>query len=295
MAPEPSFPRGTLAVVAVPLGNPTDITLRALETLRSADLIAAEDTRTARRLLAHHGIRAPLLSYHDWNEEARAQDLVERLGRGERVALVSEAGTPGISDPGYDVVRLARQHGLPVIPVPGPCALTAFLSTSGLPTDAFSFFGFPPARPPRRRALFRSLAGRPETLVFYESPRRALAALADAQEAFGEREAALGREMTKPHEEFLFGPLSKIRTVLAARPKVLGEVCWGIRGAAGAPASSTGELETALAEARASGLPPREAARALARRCGLSVKAAYAHLLGPGEAKRPERKPGRKP
>ncbi len=291
MAPEPSFPRGTLAVVALPLGNPADLTVRALETLRGADLIAAEDTRTARRLLAQHGIQAPLVSYHDWNEEERARALVERLGRGERVALISEAGTPGISDPGYDVVRLARQEGLPVFPVPGPCALTAFLSASGLPTDAFSFFGFPPSRPPRRRALFRGLADRPETLVFYESPRRVLAALGDALEAFGDREAALAREMTKPHEEFFFGPLGRIRDALAARPKVLGEVCWGVRGAAGKPACSVDDLDAALEEARATGLPPREAARALARRCGLSAKEAYARLLGRGGAKGKGREP----
>ncbi len=280
MAPPPPFPPGTLAVVALPLGNPADITRRALEILAEADLVAAEDTRTAGRLLADHGLKPPLISYHDWNEEQRAPALLERLARGQKVALVSEAGTPGISDPGYDVVRLARQRGIPVVPVPGPCALTAFLSVSGLPTDAFSFFGFPPSRPPRRRSLFQSLSERPETLVFYESPRRILAALADAEQVFGDREAALGREMTKTHEEFLFGTLSGIRAALGSRARVLGEVCWGMKGVQSAPTPEGEPLQNALEEARTSGLPPREAARALARRCNISPKEAYALLVG---------------
>jgi 16S rRNA (cytidine1402-2'-O)-methyltransferase len=279
MSTPPAVAPGTLAVVALPLGNPADITARAIEVLRAVDLIAAEDTRTARRQLSAHGVRATLVSYHDWNEEERARALVDRLARGERVALVCEAGTPGISDPGYDVVRLARLRGLPVIPVPGPCALTAFLSVSGLPTDAFSFHGFPPSRPSKRRALLAGLAGRAETLVFYESPRRIVAALGDALEVLGNREAALGRELTKTHEEFFFGPLCAIRDALASRPKVLGEVCWGVRGAAQHPQTGADDPEAALAEVRAAGLPPREAARELGRRCGLSVKEAYELLV----------------
>ncbi|MDW7710235.1 MAG: 16S rRNA (cytidine(1402)-2'-O)-methyltransferase [Deferrisomatales bacterium] len=279
MAPKPSFPPGALAVVALPLGNPADITLRALQVLAEADLVAAEDTRTAGRLLARHGVRAPLLSYHDWNEDQRAPALIGRLEQGQRIALVSEAGTPGISDPGYDVVRLARQRGIPVFPVPGPCAVTAFLSVSGLPTDAFSFFGFPPSRPPRRRELFHSLSDRRETLVFYESPRRVLAALAAAEESFGDREAALGRELTKPHEEVLFGTLSSLQEALAPRARVLGEVCWGVRGAQAVPPRPDEPSAAALQEAAGSGLPPREAARVLAKRSGLSVKEAYTLLL----------------
>lgn len=277
----PPLPPGTLAVVALPLGNPGDITLRALEVLRAADLVAAEDTRTVGRLLAGYGVTARLVSYHDWNEAERARSLVERLVGGARIALVSEAGTPGISDPGYDLVRGARLAGLPVTPIPGPSALAAFLCASGLPTDAFSFHGFPPNRPPRRRALFRSLAARPETLVFYESPRRTVAALRDALEAFGDRECALAREMTKPHEEFWLAPLSRVLAALAARPRVLGEVCWGLRGAgpAAPPAPTPDGLAAAVRAALAGGQPPRQAAREVAARCGVSVREAYVALV----------------
>jgi 16S rRNA (cytidine1402-2'-O)-methyltransferase len=289
-----SFPPGSLAVVALPLGNAGDVTLRALEVLRSADVVAAEDTRTVSRFLRGHGIRARLCSYHDWNEAERAPRLLERVAAGERVALVSEAGTPGISDPGYDVVRLARQRGLPVFPVPGPSAVAAFLSTCGLPTHAFSFFGFPPNRSSRRKTFFSRLSERAETLVFYESPRRTVAALEDALEAFGDREAALAREMTKLHEEFLFGRLSEICRQLEERPKVLGEVCWGVRGNEPGGASPTAAIEPALREISARGLPPRKAARELASRCGLKVGDAYRILLerrsgaDPGAAGTPE-------
>ncbi len=282
-------------MVALPLGNAGDVTLRALEVLRSADVVAAEDTRTVSRFLRGHGIRAHLCSYHDWNEAERAPRLLDRVAGGERVALVSEAGTPGISDPGYDVVRLARQRGLPVFPVPGPSAVAAFLSTCGLPTHAFSFFGFPPNRRSRRKAFFSGLAERAETLVFYESPRRTVAALEDALEAFGDREAALAREMTKLHEEFLFGRLSEICRQLAERPKVLGEVCWGVRGSEPGGASPAAAIEPALREISARGLPPRKAARELASRCGLKVGDAYRILLerrsgaeDPGAAGTPE-------
>jgi 16S rRNA (cytidine1402-2'-O)-methyltransferase len=279
MEPPEPFPPGTLAVVAMPLGNPDDITLRALQVLECADVVAAEDTRSVGRMLSRRGISARLLSYHDWNEAERAEALLGRLARGERVALVSEAGTPGISDPGYDVVRRAREEGLPVFPVPGPSALAAFISVSGLPTDAFSFFGFPPNRPARRRSLFQSLVDRTETLVFYESPRRIVSALRDALETFGDRECALAREMTKPHEEFLFGPTSRVLTALDSRPKVRGEVCWGLRGANRKTARQQISLEEALREGLDPDLPPREAAREVARRCGVTVKEAYAAIL----------------
>ncbi len=280
MEPKEVFPAGSLAVVALPLGNPADLTARAIEVLARADVVAAEDTRTAGRLLAAHGIRAHLISCHDWNEEERATRLAERLTLGQRVALISEAGTPGISDPGFEVVRLARRRGLPVFPVPGPCALAAFLCASGLPTNAFSFFGFPPSRSPKRRDFFADLAGRRETLVFYESPRRVVAALGDALTAFGDREAALGREMTKEYEEFLFGPLSEIHRKLAARPRVLGEVCWGVSGKGPRQETPVHDVETALQEVRELGLAPRAAAREIARRCGLDAKSAYALVAG---------------
>ncbi|MBI5444091.1 MAG: 16S rRNA (cytidine(1402)-2'-O)-methyltransferase [Deltaproteobacteria bacterium] len=278
--PDTEFPRGSLAVVATPLGNPADITLRAIATLRAADLVAAEDTRTARRLLAAHGISKPLVSYHEWNEAQRAEALLGKLEEGARVALVSEAGTPGLSDPGFDLVRLARRRGIRVFPVPGPSALVSFLSVSGLPTDAFSFFGFPPSRSAARKKLFHSLAARPETLIFYESPRRILDALRDAVESLGDRPAALGREMTKPHEEFLFGPLSEVHGLLSERTKVLGEICWGVAGSRGEDRRPEEHaLQEEIRQLLARGLPLREAARVLVTGRTLSVKEAYAMLL----------------
>ncbi len=282
--PADDFPPGSLAVVAMPLGHPEDITLRALRFLRQADWVAAEDTRTAGRFLAHHGIRSRFLSYHDWNEAERARQILELLGRGQRVAVVAEAGTPGISDPGFDVVRAARRAGFRVIPVPGPSAVTALLSVAGLPTDAFSFFGFPPRKRSRRRAFFEKLKDRPETLVFYESPRRVLETLEDALQVFGDRECALGREMTKPHEEFLWGSVASVRSALASRRRVRGELCWAVRGTVD-PARVP--VDQALAELARSDLPPREAARELARRCGLSSTEAYRLVTGARRAGSP--------
>lgn len=278
------FPAGSLAVVSVPIGHADDITLRALDVLGQADVIAAEDTRTARRLLGQHDIRRPLVSYHDWNEAERATALVARLARGERVALISEAGTPGLADPGFDLVRAARQHGLPVFPVPGASALTAFLSVAGLPTDAFSFLGFPPPRSAARRTFFARLVDRSETLVFYESPRRILSTLTDAQAVLGERECALAREMTKSHEEFLFGTLASVHATLADRPKVLGEVCWGVRGAGSRPRPAAVETLTEAARlAVEQDTPLRDAAKDLAARLGVTAKAAYRALLAARE------------
>lgn len=276
------FPKGSLAVVAVPLGNPADITARALEVLKAADLIVAEDTRSALRLLAAHGISRPLVSYHDWNEASRARTLMEKLSQGQRIALVSEAGTPGISDPGFDLVRAARQNGLRVFPVPGPSALVAFLSVSGLPTDAFGFHGFPPKTSAKRRAYFQKLAGREETLVFYESPHRICAALDDALAVFGDREAALGREMTKTYEEFFYGPLSEILGRLKESERVRGEICWGVRGvgrdAPAAPPATEDDLSARLDEALATGAPAKTLAKELSKGLGMSAKEVYTLL-----------------
>ena len=266
-------------MVALPIGNPDDITPRAVQVLACADWVAAEDTRTVGRLLARAGVKNRLLSYHDWNEAGRAPALVAALQRGERGAVVSEAGTPTISDPGFDLVRLCREQGVPVIPVPGPSALTAFLSACGLPTDRFTFLGFPPRTQGKRKAFFAEFADRPETLVFYESPRRVLAALTQAREVFGDRPCALAREMTKPYEEFLFAPLGAVLADLAARDRVRGEICWGVAGAnTPRPAGSPDQVREAAALVLEQGLPPKQAARELARRCGLTTKAAYAEL-----------------
>jgi len=281
------FPPGSLAVVAVPLGNPQDVTLRALEILRAADWVAAEDTRTVGRMLGRYGIVARLISYHDWNEAERARTLFERMKAGGRLALVSEAGTPGISDPGFDLVRMARKSGLPVFPVPGASAVTAFLSASGLPTNAFSFLGFPPSQRSRRLEAFRKLEDRPETLVFYESPRRILAALVDALEIFGDRECSLAREMTKTHEEFLFGALSQVSASLRSRVSIRGEICWGVRGSDRGPREKGIGIEEATSAAIGAGLTCRQAAREVARRCGVTAKDAYAAVVAQRNRREP--------
>ncbi len=273
------FAPGSLAVIATPLGNADDFSPRAVEMLARADLVAAEDTRSAKRLLAPHGVSPRFVSYHDWNERERVEGLLEKMREGLRVALISEAGTPGVSDPGYDLVRAARQAGLKVFPVPGPSALTAFLSVSGLATDAFTFLGFPPNRTGKRCTFFKRYAEREETLVFYESPRRIEAALADALEVFGNREAALGREMTKSYEEFFFGPLTEIIQGLKLISPVRGEIVWGLRGATKEDKlPCAAELEELLAQGAASGEPLRPLAKKLATQTGLASKELYAQL-----------------
>lgn len=278
-----AFPQGSIAAVGLPLGNPADITRRAVEILGAADIVAAEDTRNSGRLLKEIGSSARLVSYHDWNEAEKAERLLGYLKEGLRVALVSDAGTPGVSDPGYDLIRLARKNGLKVFPVPGPCALTAFVSVSGLPTNAFTFLGFPPNKKGKRRAFYKEYIARRETLVFYESPRRAISSLIDGLEIFGEREAALAREMTKPYEEFIWGSLSEIITKLQAKPKVLGEIVWGVRGAANPQTNpiifdpSSNESSSYFKIADKLGL--KEAAREMAREKGVRIKDAYAFLL----------------
>src|SRR5205823_7313506 len=196
---------GTLYVVATPIGNLEDVTLRALRVLREVDLIAAEDTRRTRTLLERHGIARPLTSYYDAVERQRAPAIVARLEAGASVALVSDAGTPGLADPGYHLVRGALAAGVPVVPIPGPSALTALVSIAGLPADCFLFEGFLPTRTGARAARLAALAGEPRALVFLEAARRLAAFLAAAEAALGDREAVIARELTKRHEEVLRG------------------------------------------------------------------------------------------
>jgi 16S rRNA (cytidine1402-2'-O)-methyltransferase len=201
-----------LYVVATPIGNLEDITLRALGVLAEVDLIAAEDTRRSLKLLARHGLDRPLIALHEHNEEQQATRLVERLSGGESIALVSDAGTPLLSDPGYRLVRQCVQAGIPVVPVPGPSAITAALSVSGLPTDRFSFEGFLPPKQSARIKRLKSLRTESRTMVFFESSHRIQASLADLEEVFGsDRSIALCREISKQFETILRGTLSKIR------------------------------------------------------------------------------------
>lgn len=270
--------QGTLFVVATPIGNLDDLTLRAVKCLKEVDLIACEDTRRTSRLLNHLGIRKPLVSCFEHNELARIDGLMEKLARGENIALVSDAGTPTISDPGFALVRAAHERGIRVSPVPGASALIAVLSASGLPTDEFLFAGFLPRTSSARRTRLQALQSHTATLVFYESPHRALDSLVDMIGTLGDRRAFLGREVTKLHEELVPGTLASIERSLAARDEVLGEIVLVV---AGAPegAEKTRSMEDALVRFDAEvsmGATPRQAAREAAQATGLAARDVYA-------------------
>ena len=232
---------GALFLVATPIGNLGDMSTRALDTLRSADVIACEDTRQTVKLLSHFGIQKPLTSYHDFNEREKAIELADRIESGENVALVSDAGTPAISDPGYRLVRLCRERGLTVIGIPGASAAVTALSASGLPSDEFLFVGFLPTRKSARREKLDSLRSFIGTMIFYEGPHRIQSTLEDMQDVFGDREACIGRELTKLHEEYVFGRLSEVRP----RIKELGEFVVVVGGFSGEADSAPRELTRA--------------------------------------------------
>lgn len=215
---------GTLYVVGTPIGNLADITLRALETLKSADLIACEDTRRTRILLRHYQIDTETTSYHEHNELTKAAELILRLEEGARISLVSDAGMPGISDPGYRLISLCIRHRIPVVPIPGASAFVAALVASGLPTDAFRFFGFLPPKSSQRRKLLDQQKTAQKTLIFYEAPHRILEALADVNEVLGNRHVVVAREVTKVHEEFLRGRCLDLLAQLRQRKEVQGEI-----------------------------------------------------------------------
>ncbi len=274
MAEGPS-PPGTLHVVATPLGHLEDVTLRGLRVLRAVALVACEDTRRTAALLRAHGIGTPTTSYFEHNERWKGERILEALRSGHDVALVSDAGTPGISDPGFRLVREARAQGLPVVPVPGPSAAIAALSVSGLPTDRFLFVGFLPARSGARRRALADLAPERPTLVLYESPLRVVVSLGDMVEILGDRDAFLCREATKLHEEYVRAPLSALRASLAARQSVKGEIVLVVAGAKAA-APPAGLDPVALYQALAEdGRPRREAVKEAARRLGLSAREVY--------------------
>ncbi len=241
---------GCLYVVALPIGNPDDITVRAIDTLKRVDVIAAEDTRKAGRVLNRYNIKNRLLSYHEHNEIRRSCELLAWLDAGQHVALVSDAGTPAISDPGYRLVRTAADAGIRVVPVPGVSAVVTALSASGLGTDSYIFLGFAPKKENARLTLLQSLRNEKRTLVFYESPKRIVEFLKTLQQVLGDRQAVLGREMTKTHEEFLRGSFSQIHATLAGRDAVKGECTLLVAGVADGPQTAWSaverKLETAL-------------------------------------------------
>lgn len=268
---------GTLYVVATPIGNLEDITLRALRVLREVDRIACEDTRQTRKLLDRHGIATPLVSYHEHNEEARATELVRELEAGKSIALVSDAGTPLIADPGYRIVALARARRVTVSPIPGASALVSALSASGLPTDAFFFGGFLPAKKTQRRKTLEKVKEYPATLVFYEAPHRIVEALQDIEEVLGPRRVTLARELTKVHEEFLTADAAQLREAVANRPMLKGEITLMIEKG-DSPEADESSLDEAFAKLVECGVSRMDAMKQVARARGLSKREVYQKL-----------------
>jgi 16S rRNA (cytidine1402-2'-O)-methyltransferase len=281
----PSSPAGTLHVVATPIGNLGDLSPRALQMLQKVDAICAEDTRHTRQLLAHFGVERPLLALHEHNEGDLADTLVARLQAGQSLALVSDAGTPLVSDPGFRLVRAARAAGVRVSPVPGPSALVAALSVAGLPSDRFVFEGFLPAKASARRERLAQLAAEPRTLLFYESSHRIGDTLADAAAAFGaQRPAVLARELTKLFETVLDGGLEDLRQRVDADPNQRkGEFVLLVQGASEAADAKVSEGRRLYAKLSAH-LPPSTAAKLAAELSGAPRKALYGAREHAGDA-----------
>jgi 16S rRNA (cytidine1402-2'-O)-methyltransferase len=270
-----------LFLVGTPIGNLEDITLRALRILKDVDLIACEDTRQTQKLLTHYSIATPTVSYHEHNEMTRSAELVKKLEEGAQVALVTDAGMPGISDPGYRLIALAIRHHIPVVPIPGPAAFLAALVASGLPTDSFRFSGFLPPKQGQRRELLQSIKDSPRTQVFYEAPHRIREALEDVVSALGpDRPVVLAREVTKLHEEFLRGRAEEVLQQVKSRELkgeitlLIGKADAGARPAAGAPAVRE-RFNQLIAEEK---LDEKAALKRVARELGLSRSEAYREL-----------------
>lgn len=271
---------GALYVVATPIGNRDDITIRALNILGQVDLVAAEDTRHTGRFLAHHNIKCRMISFHEHNERERTPDLINRLKAGSSVALVSNAGTPSVSDPGYRLVKEAIDSDIRVIPIPGVSAAITALCVAGMPTDSFVFVGFPAKKNARRLNQLNDLAGEHRTIVFYESPRRISTFLEEIIDIMGDRYGVLAREMTKLHEEFIRGSLSEILSSLNARPAIKGECTLLVTGCEENKEVSLKTVRTEIIKA----LEKKEnrlseIAKAVAEKHGLSKNKVYDEAL----------------
>jgi len=265
---------GTLYVVGTPIGNLEDISLRALRILGEVDLIAAEDTRRTRKLLTHYGIKTPLTSYHEHNKLTKLDELLCTLQQKD-VALVSEAGMPGLSDPGYELITGAIARGIPVVPVPGPSALITALVVSGLPTDSFLYLGFLPRRRKERRQLLASVAGERHTLVAFEAPHRLRSSLADLKDVLGDRRIALARELTKMYEEVWRGGVSQALDHFEENPP-RGEFTLVIEGAKEERVTwDEGQVMEALAELLAEGVERKEAVKAVSELAGWPKREVY--------------------
>lgn len=271
--------RGTLYVVATPIGNLGDLSPRALETLRRVSAIFCEDTRVTGKLAAKFDLHAPRISCHAHNEASRAGQILARLGNGEDLALVSDAGTPGVSDPGEKIVAAVAGAGFRVVAIPGPSALAAALSVSGLPAVPLLFLGFAPARSGARQEFFKRLAAREETLIFYETPHRLAASLADMAKTLGSRLAVLCRELTKMYEETLRGTLPEIHDEIARRGKIAGESVLVVAGAPRAASPADFNVEREARRLAAAGMTRREIAREIARGTGIPSREIYRRLL----------------
>lgn len=273
--------KGCLFVVATPIGNLDDISLRAVNTLKNADLVLAEDTRLSRRLLEHYGVTTPMLSCHEHNEAERIPELLEKLGQGQKLALISDAGTPAVSDPGFRLVKAVAEAGFQVVPIPGASAAIAAISASGLPSNNFAFIGFTPKKSKARCDFLQKYASFPGTLIFYESPHRVLDLLAELQNVFGDKPAVLARELTKIYEEFVRGSLTELQQNLAARNGLKGECVVLLNNTAQEPETAdmdalAVEIEAALqvGDTGASML-----AKTLAKKYGLPKTDIYQQIL----------------
>jgi len=278
-----SLTGGCLYLVGTPIGNLEDITLRALRILKEVDQIACEDTRHTQKLLSHYDIHKPLISYYGHNELTRAPELVVSLEQGAKIALVSDAGMPLVSDPGHRLVTLCLRHHIPVVPIPGPSALLASLSASGLPNEEFLFVGFLPARSGERRRALERLRIEDRTIILYEAPHRVAECIADAREVLGNRSACIAREVTKLHEEFRRGKLSELSTSLDERP-ARGEITLLIGPEAPADARTHANSTQSLADRveeliRQAKLDRKEALKLAAKERGLTRRAAYDEIV----------------
>jgi 16S rRNA (cytidine1402-2'-O)-methyltransferase len=270
---------GTLYIIATPIGNLEDITFRAVRLLKEVALVAAEDTRHSRKLLTHFGISTPLTSYYDHNQSLKGERILAALREGKQVALISDAGTPCISDPGYQLVRDALAEGIKVVPIPGPCAAITALSAAGLPTNSFTFAGFPPNKEGKRRSFLASLANAHGTIVLYEAPHRLAATLADINTILGERQVVVARELTKIYEELLLGNTVQVRE-LVQNGRERGEVVILIAPADENTVVQEGlSTEEQLAAILAKGHTVKEAAALVAATTGLPRRELYAQAL----------------
>ena len=266
--------KGILYIVSTPIGNLEDITLRALRVLREVDLIAAEDTRHSIKLLGHYGISKPVISYWRKKERMRADEIIRKLHAGLSVALISDAGTPGISDPGAVLIKKTTGEQIPVVPIPGPSAFVAALSIAGLPTEEFTFLGFLPSRKIQRRKILRDLSLERRTLIFYEAPHRVVETLADMEEIFGNRKAALVKEITKIHEEVLRGKIPEIFSELKTT-RIAGEYVIIVEGRMEENKPVTADVLSEIRVLIKKGLGRKEAVKKVAGEYGLSKKELY--------------------